>query len=350
MVFEKNKSTKNKTKTNNRLKLYLDLGFDPPTSNLNEVMGKISRSQSSPIVGNLFKTFLNGPSSKSPFRHLKISSLTQTTLIPAKNPSKKLNPLLIFSKKTFNVSPAETPTRSGHLFFSVLITSQILLKFSSSPGKQPKKGKLQRNKGGFGRLYLEGVVLRLPPLVRLGPLDGGHQRVGDRRPALGPVLRVGRQPVEGYRQRELEGLELNPSGTGGSAAAPGPGAGLAQGGAREGEEGGDHVERRCLAMAAAESHRHRLVESRRRLRRQALPGCGDRRRHETCALSFGVERLFECDCDFGGCSRPKSGAHDFGLSYNGLNFSGRKAHPARTKRATDLFSDLIMDCGVDVVQ
>lgn len=106
-------------------------------------------------------------------------------------------------------------------------------------------------------LLVQVKALRLPPLVRLRPLNGGHERVRHGR-LVGPVRRRG-EAVQGHSQTQLEGFELD---SGRVRAVPGPGARVAQrrgGGGGETEEGGDGVERRRLGVAAAAGDGHRLV-------------------------------------------------------------------------------------------
>lgn len=124
-------------------------------------------------------------------------------------------------------------------------------------------------------LVVEAEILRLPPLIRLRSLNRGHERIRYRRLVEFGGLRR-RQSVQGDAEGELEGFELHACGVGIAASAA---ACLSEGGVGEGEEGGDHVERGGLGVAAAASHGHGLVEDGRRLLREALPGCGDGRRH-----------------------------------------------------------------------
>ena len=130
---------------------------------------------------------------------------------------------------------------------------------------------------------VEGV--RVAALVGLGALDGSHEGVRHRRSVVvtgGAAAAAGGgfgggEAVEGDADGELEGAELEAGGDGGGGA--GSADGIAEGGGREGQEGGDGVEGGRLRVATAARHRHGVVESTRRLVRQALPRCANRHRH-----------------------------------------------------------------------
>jgi len=127
-------------------------------------------------------------------------------------------------------------------------------------------------------------AIRVAPLVRLGPLYGGHEGVRDRGTLVaGTAVRPGGagsfccgEAVEGDADRELEGTELE---TGGVGAAPAASAGVAKRGGGEGEEGGDGVEGGGLGVAASAGNRDGVVERTRRLVRETVPRGAYRRRH-----------------------------------------------------------------------
>lgn len=134
-------------------------------------------------------------------------------------------------------------------------------------------------------LLVKREILRLPSLISLGSLNRRHQGIRDRRLVGSASLGRG-QSVERDAEGELEGFELNPGGVGVVAR---PRACLAQGGVWEGEEGGDHVERRRMGVSAAARHGHRLVEDGGGVLSEALPGGGYRRRHVCKQDNMAIE-------------------------------------------------------------
>lgn len=68
---------------------------------------------------------------------------------------------------------------------------------------------------GHGRLVLlelmvQVIILRLPSLVGLRALDGGHEGVRNGRVVVAELPGRRRDPVQGYAEAELQRLELEP--------------------------------------------------------------------------------------------------------------------------------------------
>lgn len=116
------------------------------------------------------------------------------------------------------------------------------------------------------KLLVQLKILRLPPLVRLRPLDGGHERVRNRR----VVCELGRRDsVQRHAKTQLQRLELQPRRV---RRVPRARAGVPEQRRRQRQHRRHGVQRRRLGMPPPSRHPHRLVQRVRRLGRQALPG------------------------------------------------------------------------------
>ena len=140
--------------------------------------------------------------------------------------------------------------------------------------------------GGRGRLVVVVVEVervRVPALVGLGALDGGHEGVGDGGLVL--VIAAGREAVEGDGEAEVERLELEAGRVGRTAGAGERVAEQRRGGGRE--QRGDEVEGCGLRVCPAARGGDGGVERRDGGRGEALARGGHRRRHG--AAWSGVE-------------------------------------------------------------